>query len=122
LDEAMTRLLITGSRDWTDYEFIRERLVALSANHDYKLTIVEGGARGADWHAMCVATRYGWPVEEFPADWSKGRAAGIIRNQQMVDTMPDYCYAFIRNNSKGATHCANAAKKAGIPTVIFRMD
>lgn len=117
----MTRLLVTGSRDWEDYDVIRDRILGLYDNVGYPLTIVEGGARGVDKMAAQVAIDNGLWLEEYPADWSKGRAAGIIRNQQMVDTKPDYCYAFIRNNSKGATHCANAAKKAGIPTVIFRM-
>jgi hypothetical protein len=117
----MTRLLITGSRTWDDYDFMDGVIYKLSQNVG-PLTIVEGGAKGADYLAECVSIRYGFDLEVYPADWSKGRAAGIIRNQQMVDTNPDYCYAFIRNNSKGATHCVNAAKKKGIPTVIFRMD
>lgn len=46
--------------------------------------------------------------------------AGFVRNKQMVDTMPDLCYAFIKNNSKGATMCAKLAEDAGISTIYFR--
>jgi hypothetical protein len=119
----MTRLLITGSRTWDDVKRMEFVIVALAGLNNNDLVIVDGACpTGADRIAEILAGKHGLRNEKYPADWSKGRGAGFIRNQQMVDTMPDYCYAFIRNNSKGATHCANAAKKAGIPTVIFRMD
>ena len=118
-----TRLLITGSRDWIDYPAVYDRILGLYNEVGDPLTVVEGGARGVDAMAEQAAIKLGLNLEVYPADWKKyGKAAGPIRNQQMVDTMPDFCYAFIRNNSKGATHCANAAKEAGIPTVIFRSN
>jgi hypothetical protein len=37
----------------------------------------------------------------------------------MVDLGADLCLAFIRNHSRGAAHCAAAAREAGITTHVF---
>lgn len=93
------------------------------------LTIVHGFCpRGADQftHLWCNATdRGGWEpltiVEEtHPAEWRKyGKCAGIIRNVEMVELGADFCLAFIRDGSRGASHTADLAEAAGIPTQRF---
>jgi Bifunctional DNA primase/polymerase, N-terminal/YspA, cpYpsA-related SLOG family len=112
------RVLVTGSRTWTDEDAIVDALARLSVEHDSALVVVHGGCpRGADAiaHAWCHST--GTAVERHPADWSTGRAAGHRRNAAMVATRPDLCLAFIRDGSPGATGCAALAERAGIPTV-----
>lgn len=85
-------------------------------------TVIVHGAcpRGADAIADALAKQWGVAVESYPADWSTGRAAGFIRNKHMVDLGADVLLAFIKDNSKGATHTVNLAKAAEIPTRIFR--
>lgn len=46
----------------------------------------------------------------------------VSRYLAMVESAPDLCLAFIRNGSKGASHCAQAAEDAGIPTVRYTQD
>lgn len=110
------RILVTGSRDWNWHEGIWDALLAHGEPGD---TLVQGGAAGAD----AIAARY-WqnfgPVETHRADWDRhGKAAGPIRNQHMVSLGADLCLAFIKNNSRGATHCADLAEGAGIETQRF---
>lgn len=105
------RVLITGSRDWTD----ASRIVKLLSHFAKDTTIIEGGARGADRLARQAAEELGLEVETHEADWDRyGRRAGPIRNQQMVDSGADLCLAFPLPESKGTFDCIERAEKAGI--------
>lgn len=124
------RILVTGSRSWDDAGTIRAALDAVAFGAEQagymRLVIVHGACpTGADAIAdMWVRT---WPVAELsvtaerhPALWQReGRAAGILRNQRMVNTRPDLVLAFIRDDSPGATHCAECASEAGIPMRVW---
>ncbi|MFE0079201.1 SLOG family protein [[Kitasatospora] papulosa] len=120
------RILITGSRDWTDETAISKALTALAAANTFaeQPTVIVHGAcpTGADqmaddwarWHAQHSPLI---TVERHPANWdAHGRAAGPRRNAAMVAAGADTCLAFIRNGSRGATGCAVLAEQAGIPT------
>lgn len=119
-------VLVTGSRDWGDMKRVRgglEWALGQKPSGEGEYRLLHGGARGVDLVAAEIASELGFAVREYPADWDRlGRRAGVVRNQEMVDSQPDLCIAFIRNNSRGATHCANAAMKAGIRTVVARED
>lgn len=117
------RILITGSRDWQDYGLLRQILLR-TYQKSGPYTLVHGAARGVDREAAKIALSLGCEVEPHPADWGggAGRGAGMVRNQAMVDLGADYCFAFIRNSSPGASHCAGAAKRAGIRTYRFVDD
>ena len=111
------RVLVTGSRDWTDRDAIRDALSAIDGNCDPadSLTLVHGAARGADSIAADIAANIGWNVEAHPADWERhGKRAGFIRNEEMVKLGADVCLAFIKDGSRGAMMCAGLAEKAGI--------
>lgn len=119
----MYRVLVTGSRTWIRWKIIWDALDNVLAEHP-DMTLVHGHCfRGADKLADIWAMRRRVPAEHYPADWqTHGRRAGILRNLQMVATNPDLCLAFIRDNSPGATHCAGAARAAGIATVYLAHD
>ena len=109
------RILVSGSRDWP-YPEIVWRALAVFAVSNRSVTVVEGGARGADQHAFDWAQGMGNAASErHPADWARhGKAAGFIRNQEMVDLGADVCLVFRYNGSRGATDLLNRARKAGI--------
>ena len=52
--------------------------------------LFHGGARGADQAIAAAADQLGWPQVACPAAWSEhGRAAGPIRNRQMLERSLD---------------------------------
>lgn len=116
------RVLITGSRTWEDWGAIGGALTDAAGDRDPgSIVLVHGTAAGADTMAAIDAGGRGWTIEPHPADWNRhGRAAGFRRNAEMVASGADVCLAFIRDGSRGATHCAEAARKAGIPVRYFR--
>lgn len=115
------RVLVTGGRDFSNPGLL---ITALEQETDgaERVTIMTGACpTGADYYAGQWAHRNKDIVtlEEYPADWSShGKAAGPIRNQKMVDKMPDICVAF-PTGGRGTAHCIGAARKAGIPVVIM---
>lgn len=112
------RILITGSRDWTNVPYIRHMLTIAARFHP-DAVLVHGDCRGADRIAAGIWTGWGLPTEPHPADWSHGRAAGPIRNTEMVNAGADLCLAFLLPGSRGAVHCADLAEQAGITTKRF---
>lgn len=114
------RLLVTGSREWDDYPLMFQTLTEyLRDDLNLEAVLVHGDCpTGADRMAARIWEITGRPVEPHPADWDKhGKAAGPIRNQEMVDLGADQCIAFFKigAGNKGTAHCASAARKAGIP-------
>jgi hypothetical protein len=73
--------------------------------------IVSGGAKGVDSQAAEFAKANNFKLTVFPAEWGKyGKAAGIIRNQQIID-YADKVIAFPSRGSKGTLDSINRAKK-----------
>ena len=109
----------TGDPGWTNRAAIRRELIKLPP----LTTIIEGEAEGADLLARDVAEELGFPVEPYPAEWKRyGRAAGPIRNRQMLDEgQPDLVLAFHANiaASTGTADMLGQAKKRGIPTRLL---
>lgn len=129
------RILITGSRDWTNETRVAfalgaacSRLLKGNGGYPNQFTVVHGACpSGADALADRIARDQGMAVEVHPADWeTNGRAAGLVRNAAMVDLGADICLAFCMpctksgctkpkpHDSHGTTHCLERAKAAGI--------
>lgn len=113
------RVLVTGSRSWTDTATIRDALGRVWG--DGQAVLVTGGCpRGADRLAEQCWTAWGGQVETHPAQWDRhGAAAGFRRNAAMVGLGADECLVFHHDNSAGTAHAAGLAEQAGIPTRRF---
>lgn len=111
------RVLICGSRNWTDHAAINARI----ANLDASCTVIHGGAPGADSAAAEAAYTRGMNVKAYPADWTThGRSAGILRNLQMLDQQPDLVIAFrCTGGSRGTDHTISEARRRGIPVEVI---
>ena len=117
------RLLVTGSRSWTDRKVIRDALAQWwNENGRNPDAVLISGAcpTGADAIAESLWRQNGLTVERHPADWNRyGNRAGPIRNRQMVHSNPDAVVAFIVDGSRGATGCVNEARKLGLPVTVY---
>lgn len=115
----MKRVIVTGSRHWKNRETI-EKTLNLVLQKFGKVTLVSGACpTGADRIAEEVWESFGGEVELHPAQWDvHGKAAGPIRNQEMVNLGADFCVAFPLPGSKGTQDCMNRATVAGIPVLV----
>lgn len=133
------RILVTGSREWTDAQKVRDHLLLYSGGRG--TVLVHGdNRRGADRIAAGIAAEWPWVLEPHPANWigpcrdtcrpghrrTRWRdgveycpAAGNYRNQDMVDLGADVCIAFFSGGAvnRGTTDCASRAHKAGIRVI-----
>lgn len=75
-------LLVTGGRDYSNYDFMEGAILAYSPTF-----IIEGDAKGADSLAGRVADIHCIPYIKVPALWKKGKRAGWERNKLMADIM-----------------------------------
>lgn len=116
------RIVITGSRNWADRDAIATVLAKASA-HLGLVTIIQGGARGADAIAKEWATTAGMLGPEFPADWKRlGKRAGPLRNEAMLKAGADIVLAFpigSRATSPGTWNCIETASAMGIQVRIY---
>jgi hypothetical protein len=111
------RVLVTGSRNWTDRAAVAQALSSYCGLID-DVIVVHGDARGADSWADAVARERGWIVERHPAEWDLyGKSAGHRRNAHMVSLGADVCLAFPLGESRGTRGCMKLAKIAGIPVI-----
>lgn len=124
----MTRILLTGSREWPDKEAVWAALNDAAAAHG-PITVVHGHCpTGADlyahqWVTTMRAIRTGHTEEKHPADWNTfGRRAGAMRNQEMVDATAAVCLAFPYGKSPGTRDCMHRAKLAGIRVIDLGAD
>jgi hypothetical protein len=141
------RVLVCGSRDWTDDRMICAVLDGLWCEVEIghlvaemaTFTLIEGGAKGADaiakwWADSAPAHGYNERGDDephfehlsFPADWvTHGRAAGPIRNRQMLtEGKPDLVIAFkdgldLASGRGGTEHMVKIAKDAGIEVWVM---
>lgn len=119
------KVLVTGSREWTNEDIIRRELSALPVG-----TIIVHGACpwGADAIADRVAVELGFEVRRYPARWTARMQghAGTARNQRMIDQehFPeepiDLCLAFPMNTIQwgGTMDCVTRAFDAKIDVRI----
>ena len=108
------KILVCGGRDYNNITKITETLEFLSKALTPITEIIEGGASGVDMHAGNWAEQKQIKHTVFTADWEKhGKAAGPIRNKQMLDVgQPTMVVAF--PGGKGTANMVKLAQEAEI--------
>jgi len=114
------KVLCCGDRDWKRKDIIKRELKKLPKG----TTIIEGECRGADLLSLAVAIELGFEIMRFPAQWEVyGRAAGVLRNQQMLDEgKPDLVLAFHSSieRSRGTRDMIQREKQQKIPVQLIK--
>lgn len=107
------RVLVCGGRAFRDREGAFATLDALAAEQKIE-AVIHGDADGADRLAGEWARLRGIKELAFPADWVKhGRAAGPIRNKQMLDEgRPALVVAF--PGGRGTANMVKQARGVGV--------
>lgn len=121
------RILVCGGRDFDDYKYMSKCIDKFCideglCDNEYLMpedvTIISGKARGADTLAIDWAVVNWVQFEEYPANWDKhGKAAGPIRNQQMLNSEPDVVLAF--KGGRGTEHMKRIAREKGVRVIEF---
>lgn len=124
------KVIVAGSRDvllyYEDgevYRLITQGMTKLGICDFGEIScILSGACRGVDRLGERWARYKDIHIERYPADWDKyGKAAGPIRNQQMVD-LADALIVIRFPESRGSKDILNRAKKKGIPVVDIILE
>ena len=115
-------ILICGGRHFNDYELLKSTVSSYISAHGFEpqnIEIISGHCPGADMLGEQFAQEHNIKVKLFPAQWKQfGKAAGLIRNKQMVDYLNSLEHkaviAFISPNSQGTRYTITLAKRMAI--------
>ncbi len=110
--EGMLYVVIGGYRNFNDYEAFKVFVDASIAQlNETEFTILSGHCKGVDLMAEQYAMERNYGLEIFSAEWEKyGRAAGPIRNKQMVEKA-NVVIAFVCERAKGTKNLISQAEK-----------
>lgn len=137
----MKKVLVTGSRKWTDFDTMEQALAHAYVDLGGPLTrerggvvLISGNAHGADQMAEKIwQDKVGevW-ISRFPA---KYHPSPLARNDHMLSLSPDLVLAFptycddpkcpqigtygVSHYSHGTAYTIRGAERAGYPTKIF---
>lgn len=118
------RVIIAGTRDFSDYQFLRQKCDAIlsSKRQDSNIVIISGTARGADRLGERYARERGYKIERYPADWDNdGHAAGPVRNTRMADNA-DALIAFWDGRSRGTKNMIETARAKGLAIRVINTN
>jgi len=112
------RVLICGSRTWTDEDLILAQIFLLP---DQSIIIHGAHPDGADAIARKWADVLMYEQDPYPADWPRyGNQAGPIRNTRMLkEGKPDLVWAFTHELTGGTADMVSKARRAKVEVHVF---
>ena len=128
------RIIVAGSRDFKDYQLLRDTLMDYLDFMDDKdvvdnpsqVKFISGTAKGADTLGEQFAYTYEYDVKRFPADWNTyGKSAGYRRNAEMAKYASEaygVLIAFWDGKSKGTKHMIDLAKRYGLEVHVVNYN
>lgn len=119
--EAKT-VIVSGSRTITDYNLVKQ-VIESSPWFGNILAIHVGDAKGVDKLAVRWCKENGITYHIFRAEWDEyGKAAGPIRNKEMITHGGEALIAIWDGESKGTKGMLALARKHGLPVHVEIVD
>lgn len=121
--EYNNRIIVAGTRDWTDKRTFHETLLDYLERFDEPVLFISGAARtGADRFIIDWCKKYHYPCVEVPADWDRhGKSAGYIRNAAMLE-MATHLICYWDTRSRGTAHMREIASEKHIPVTTVLIE
>lgn len=121
------RVGVVGSRDYPNEDYVRAIVASFPVRYPNGFVFVSGGAYrrtkewidsnpgapvegGVDFWAEDQARIAGYDIDIMPANWGLGRAAGMIRNKELVESC-DYVHIFWDGKSPGTRNVIHNCKR-----------
>lgn len=127
------RIIIAGTRTFENYTLLSEEInnyvdtlfEVKAIDQDTQITIISGGARGADRLGERYAKEKGYNLKIFPVDWNTyGKSAGYRRNAEMdkfaAEDKNGVLFAFWDTESKGTKNMIDVAKRYNLDVMEIR--
>lgn len=126
------RIIVAGSRDFKDYQLLRDTLMYYLTDMDdadvvdnpSQVKFISGTARGADVLGEQFAYTYEYDVIRFVPDWDAyGKSAGYRRNAEMAKYASEaygVLFAFWDGKSKGTKHMIDLANRYGLEVHVVK--
>ena len=109
----MFKVIIAGRRDFNDYTKLCRVMDIVLQNRVPAITVISGGARGADKLGEKYAMERGFGLIIMKADWEKyKKSAGYIRNKEML-ALAHGVVCFWNKISRGTKHMIDITKESG---------
>lgn len=113
------RVIIAGSRTFTDYKLLKKVMDRLTIKYR-EVTVLSGGAKGADALGEKWAFEWWWTVEQYLPDYKRyGQKAPIMRNQEMVEANATHFVAFWNGKSPGTKDMIWRAKNWNLKSKVI---
>ena len=128
--EIKARIIICGGRHFNDYDTLEtlvDSVIAEKGLNNNEIEIISGHCDGADTLGELYAKNHNIACKLFPAEWNKyGRAAGPIRNTQMIEhaskSKNPIVVAFLSPRTKGTLDTVKKATKRGFTIYRYNYD
>lgn len=114
-------IAIVGARTLEPWMIKQLEALFNELENDQTVTVVTGCANGVDQFAREESAKRGIKFIEFKANWNLGRAAGPMRNTDIINAA-NVVHAFPGKSSKGTFDSINKAIKKGLKVFVHKEE
>jgi hypothetical protein len=117
------KLAIVGSRTFTSYEYIVNKIVKYVKKEEIE-EIVSGGAEGVDALAERLALEWNIPLTVFKPKLEEYKIKGnkiYYERNELIAQHADVCFAVWKDHSPGTKMTIDAFKRLGKPVHVMEV-